>query len=46
MRVHTNYLKIWGIPGQFTAPEVADGVLDDVGPHRSYRIRKNGEKIE
>ena len=46
LRVHANYYADWGIPGRFTAPQVADWVLDDVGPHHSYRIRKNGETIE
>ena len=31
LRILANYLADWDLPGQFTAPEVADGVLDDVG---------------
>ena len=31
MSIHANYLTDWGLPGQFTALEVAEGDLDDVG---------------
>ena len=44
LRVHADYLADWGLPGQFKAPEVADGVLDDVGQGRAINFAKKSKK--
>ena len=35
----------WGLLGQFTAPEVADGVLDVVGQGLAINFEKKHEQI-